>query len=647
MNHFKQLLRKLLSQPGARTLGLYLGVGGALVSAISWMIKPGPGNIELTWWARILGGICLAIPITTSIWLSRIPDLAPEYLPTTGQSYFEADGFCFLPTLSVRDGRCHFVVLFENRFEQCTEVTIMLNPTRVAFRETSDLVPIRFHFTCPAGGSGNASRIVSIPLRLAGKQLYYDVTATSLYQHGKGRELPLKDWHRILGELRSMSLALPGARGLFSLLQEAFRHHTQGRLPLSPALHDVLDDMREFYTMLRARPTRLYELVPLTPTLWGTHDAAGHGAGGVWFPSTYATPRAIKLHSASSHSPCCALHEQQPPCCALHEQQPSCCALHEQQPHRCALLGQQPPSCAPSRQQPSDCAPLGQQFPGCAPLGQQPFCSPIVWRVTWPKTISAALVSRDNPTGTITNSDLELAGAFLHHACAAACFDIRERTVKSSTDNTPTLYWERKGSTTTTGPAAYLLRLQALHQRFHRYIKQHDYIPGPDNKMADDASRLHHLTRQQFLTHFQSTYPQNRSWRIWTPPKELVLSVILALRKQRSPVEWFLAATRLPKHTGKNGQNSALHMQSTLSYPASTIPLSCSKSLLTDTVPGCMLPVESLSRLAQWKVPYARLAKRLPVWGPTTHGWHPMDAHSSGSNASLPATPDRIPSQCE
>ena len=456
------------------------------------------------------------------------------------------------------------------------------------------------------------------------------------------RSIPIKDWHRILGELRSMSLALPGARGLFSLLQEAFRHRTQGRLPLSPALHDVLDDMREFYTMLRARPTRLYELVPLTPTLWGTHDAAGHGAGGVWFPSMYATPQAIKLHSAASHSPCCALHEQQPPCCALHEQQPSCCALHEQQPPRCALLGQQPPRCAllgqqqlrcaPFRQQPSDCAPLGQQFPSCAPLGQQPFCSPIVWRVTWPKTISAALVSRDNPTGTITNSDLELAGAFLHHACAAACFDIRERTVKSSTDNTPTLYWERKGSTTTTGPAAYLLRLQALHQRFHRYIKQHDYIPGPDNKMADDASRLHHLSRQQFLTHFQSTYPQNRSWRIWTPPKELVLSVISALRKQRSPVEWFLAETRPPKHTGKSGQNSVSHMQSTLSYPASTIPLSCSKSLLTDTVPGCMLPVENPSRLAQWKVPYARLAKRLPVWGPLTHGWHPTGAHNFGSN---------------
>ena len=294
------------------------------------------------------------------------------------------------------------------------------------------------------------------------RQLRLDEILQHLPRHK--RSIPIKDWHRILGELRSMSLALPGARGLFSLLQEAFRHHTHGCLPLTPALHDVLDYMREFQAMLNSRPTRLYELVPLTPTLVGTHDAAGHGAGGVWFPSGSVHPRAIKLHSATSfpccapigqqpfccaptgQQPlCCAPTGQQPSCCALPGQQPSCCTLPEQQPFCCALPEQQPSCCALPEQQPSCCA-LPEQQPSCYALpGQQPSCcalsgstgqlaSPIVWRVTWPKTISAALVSCDNPRGTITNSDLELAGAFLHHACAAACFDIRERTVKSSTD---------------------------------------------------------------------------------------------------------------------------------------------------------------------------------------------------------------------
>ena len=39
----------------------------------------------------------------------------------------------------------------------------------------------------------------------------------------KMKVIAVKQWHKILGELRSMSIAIPGARGLFSLLQEAFR----------------------------------------------------------------------------------------------------------------------------------------------------------------------------------------------------------------------------------------------------------------------------------------------------------------------------------------------------------------------------------------------------------------------------------------
>jgi hypothetical protein len=40
----------------------------------------------------------------------------------------------------------------------------------------------------------------------------------------------IKKWHKLLGELRSMSLALPGARGLFSMLQEALRHQAGRRI---------------------------------------------------------------------------------------------------------------------------------------------------------------------------------------------------------------------------------------------------------------------------------------------------------------------------------------------------------------------------------------------------------------------------------
>jgi hypothetical protein len=114
----------------------------------------------------------------------------------------------------------------------------------------------------------------------------------------------------------------------------------------------------------------------------------------------------------------------------------------------------------------------------------------VLWRVPFDSTIQDRLVSFANPTGTINNSELELAGSVLHNSVAAHCYDICERTIKSSTDNIVSLYWDRKGSITASSPAAYLLRAQALHQRHHRYLSLKDYLEGPRNGMADDASRL-------------------------------------------------------------------------------------------------------------------------------------------------------------
>ena len=98
------------------------------------------------------------------------------------------------------------------------------------------------------------------------------------------------------------------------------------------------------------------------------------------------------------------------------------------------------------------------------------------------------MVSWDYPKGTITNSNLELAGTLTSHDVVAHLFDVRERTTATVTDNTPTMWWQTKGSASTTGPAAYLLHLQALHQCYHRYFPLHECIPGLANVMADVCS---------------------------------------------------------------------------------------------------------------------------------------------------------------
>jgi hypothetical protein len=107
----------------------------------------------------------------------------------------------------------------------------------------------------------------------------------------------VKRWHQILCELWSMALAIPGARGLFSHMQDALCHKdpNKGRLTLRRGVHhDTLHDFCLLHDDLARRPTQLYELVPLAPTLLGSHDTSGKGAGGIcWLPTDLVTHASI------------------------------------------------------------------------------------------------------------------------------------------------------------------------------------------------------------------------------------------------------------------------------------------------------------------------------------------------------------------
>jgi hypothetical protein len=142
---------------------------------------------------------------------------------------------------------------------------------------------------------------------------------------------------------------------------------------------------------------------------------------------------------------------------------------------------------------------------------------PLIWRIPFGPTIQRNLATQDNPRGPITNSDLELAATIMQHDVICQNYDVRELTLHTSTDNQVAQTWQQRGSATTNATPAYLLRLQAIHQRFHRYMPLLSYLPGKLNTMADDASRLWHLFNQQLLTHFNTNYPQYLSWQLYQP----------------------------------------------------------------------------------------------------------------------------------
>jgi hypothetical protein len=258
---------------------------------------------------------------------------------------------------------------------------------------------------------------------------------------------------------------------------------------------------------------------------------------------------------------------------------------------------------------------------------------PIVWRVPFPASIRSQLASTTNPQGAINNSQLELVGAYLHDDVAAQCFDVRERTLKSSTDNLSTLFWDRRGSVTTTSPTATILRQQALHQRFHRYVKLKDYIPGSINTMADDASRLFHLSNIDFLAYFNQTYPQPLPWRLYTVNPRIYSSAISALQHRISPKELFLHEPAKPLPTGTNGSHTARNYPSILPFKGSKIQSLSSKSSPIGFATDTSTPLSAKSVAEPWRMPYAVLHKRSLQWGPRTHGTPPLARSTSASLA--------------
>ena len=179
---------------------------------------------------------------------------------------------------------------------------------------------------------------------------------------------------------------------------------------------------------------------------------------------------------------------------------------------------------------------------------------PVVWRVQWPKDITDAIVSSSNPQGTVTNSDLEMAGVLLHES-------VLETTVGAAAmvgaqtaigcDNSPAVSWTTRMATRSESHIAFrLLRGLAMRQRHTRSGPPAIFhVAGVQNTLADVASRpltgvashFHLLEKhpsamcpQTFLTLFDSSYPlpQKQRWRNVQPPSGLWSNVISTLRGQ-------------------------------------------------------------------------------------------------------------------
>jgi hypothetical protein len=111
-----------------------------------------------------------------------------------------------------------------------------------------------------------------------------DITTTFLNKKITTR----KQWQKLLGELRSMTLALHSSAHLFSVLQHVLRG-TSRKVRIPKVAHQALHDWQDVARNIARHPVPITSLVPHAPHYVSTSDASQDGMGGMWLPTRLTT----------------------------------------------------------------------------------------------------------------------------------------------------------------------------------------------------------------------------------------------------------------------------------------------------------------------------------------------------------------------
>ena len=176
----------------------------------------------------------------------------------------------------------------------------------------------------------------------------------------------------------------------------------------------------------------------------------------------------------------------------------------------------------------------------------------------------------------------------------------------------------------TAGPAAFLLGLSALHQCHHRFLALIDHMPRVTNAMADNLSRLWHLTNSQLLTHLNSLCPQKQPWRIVHLRPEVLASMTTALRALHLQPQLCLNDPKTKTVIGASGLTSAAPLACPRTCHPSRTSCLFSRHSPCDCDRENLHPAKNPSDLSEWRTSCARLERRWPTWGPRTLVLTPM-----------------------
>ena len=140
-----------------------------------------------------------------------------------------------------------------------------------------------------------------------------------------------------------------------------------------------------------------------------------------------------------------------------------------------------------------------------------------VWRSPFSAEMQFIIVMDTNPKGDVTINDLDLPALLTQVQLFPPNMYTLAHT-RTAVDNTEVQVWYNRGSVSSAIVVSPIIRYLALLKRTHKIYSSVHRITSADNKMADAASRLTHLTDKIFLQHFALTLPQINHCRLITLP---------------------------------------------------------------------------------------------------------------------------------
>jgi hypothetical protein len=103
-------------------------------------------------------------------------------------------------------------------------------------------------------------------------------------------------------------------------------------------------------------------------------------------------------------------------------------------------------------------------------IGKLSECPPTVFCLQWPPDITTNVITKSNPMGTLTKSDLELTGlVILWIMMEHVCTDLAEKRVALFSNNSPSVGWVQCMAVRSSLVAEQLIWVLALHFNIQRF----------------------------------------------------------------------------------------------------------------------------------------------------------------------------------